>query len=759
MPVDVLYEDGIFLRTDTSDKSKRFSKTFRFEDIDYFSVSEEDRQNIYGYLCKILNSIDDSVTLKTTINNHIMDRLAFESNILIPYMGDGLDTMRTEYNDMLKANVANVSGIMQDKYFTVTVTKNDVEEARTVFQRIYKELQRQLTHVSSNVYPLDANERLKIIHDFFRPGEEMYFAFDIHRAMRRGHSFKDYVLPDGIEIHPDHLRIGNAYARVLYMREYATYIKDESIRNLCDMNRRLMLSMDMVFVPKPEAVRLSQNILTGLQTNAVNFTRKQRRNNSEADIPFEMQQQIGDSTEMLRLVTDEDQRMIFAVITIVHMADTKEQLDSDTETILSCVRGDDGQMGTMLFRQINGMNTVLPYGVRRVFDVRTMTTASAAMHVPFRAKEIMDKNGIYYGRNALSNSMILMDRKRSLNGNGFIFGVPGSGKSFAAKREIANLVLATDDDILIIDPESEYGMLVEKLHGSVIHMSTGGAHYVNLFDFNENYFDRDTELNKPLSLKNDFILSFCAQVMDNKINASQRSIIDHCVSKVYEEFIRNGYKGEPPTLVQFYEELNKQPHPEAREIALALQLYVTGSQDIFAKPTNVNMDDRLICFDIRNLGDNLKTLGMLVVLDAIFNRVTRNRAQGKRTWIYIDEAHLLFNNRYCRSVLQSLWKRVRKYGALCTAITQNVTDVLRDDDTVSMFSNSEFSVILNQFGPDREMLANLLHLSGTQIEGITNAPCGSGLLRTGPHIASFTDEFPQNTELYRAMTTKPGERT
>jgi len=455
--------------------------------------------------------------------------------------------------------------------------------------------------------------------------------------------------------------MGNKFGRVLFLKEFASYIKDSMISDMTALNRSMMVSIDVIPVPTDEAVREMQNRLLGVETNVTNWQRRQNSNNNfSAVVPYDLEQQRKETREMLDDLTTRDQRMMFAVVTIVHLADNKKDLDSDTEMLMSVARKQLCQLNILNWQQPDGLITALPFGLRKIDALRTLTTEALAVLMPFRAQEIRDQGGIYYGQNVISKNLIIANRKELLNGNGFVLGVSGSGKSFTAKREMVNLALSTPDDIIVIDPESEYRPIIEGLGGEVIDISATSPNHINALDMEQDYGDGDN----PVVLKSEFLLSLCEQLIGSgKLSAKEKSIIDRCTAQVYREYIRNNYMGRVPTLQDFHAELLKQPESEARDVALAIELFTEGSLNTFAKPSNADTNSRILCYDIRDLGKQLQPVGMLVVLDSIFNRVIRNRKKGKNTWIYIDEIYLLFQHEYSANFLFTLWKRVRKYGA------------------------------------------------------------------------------------------------
>ena len=482
IPIRRIWPDGLF------QFGGKFSKTIRFSDINY--------------------ALDTGSTTKITINNKRLNRRNFEQEILIPPQGDHLDGGRSEYNAMLLDKVTDSSNSMvQERYVTVSTHKKTPEEARTFFDRVMNDVTTRLNHLDSHCEELDAVERLRVLHDFYRVGEESRFHIDLRECMKTGRSFKDAICPDSMEFRKDHFILGDKYGRAMFLKEYASYIKDSMINELTSLNRTMMLSIDVIPVPTDEAVREMQNRLLGVETNVTNWQRRQNSNNNfSAVVPYDLEQQRKETREMLDDLTTRDQRMMFAVVTLVHLADSKEELDSDTETLQSIARKHLCQLTTLNWQQDAGLVTALPLGLRRIDALRTLTTEALAVLMPFKAQEIRDRGGIYYGQNVISKNLIIADRKQLLNGNGFVLGVSGSGKSFTAKREITALALSTQDDILIIDPESEYRPLVEGLGGEVVEISATSSNHINAMDMEQGYGEGEN----PVVLKSEFLLSLCA---------------------------------------------------------------------------------------------------------------------------------------------------------------------------------------------------------------------------------------------------------
>ena len=505
IPIQRIWPDGIF------QSGRLFSKSFRFTDINYSIASKEDKTEMFLDYSELLNALDSGASAKLTINNRRINKAEFEQSILIPMKEDGLDEYRKEYNEMLLSKISDTNNsILRERYLTISVHKKNIDEARTYFARVGTDITTHLAKLSSIGEELDAGERLKIFRDFFKEDVSATAEFDFKEAVKRGHDFKDWFAPDSMEFLQDHFKIDGRYGRVLYMQDYATYVRDSMVSELCDLSRNLMLSIDILPVPTDEAVREIQNKLLGVETNVTNWQRRQNENNNfSATIPYEMELQRTETKEMLNDLTTRDQRMMFGVLTIVHMADSYKELNSDTETLKSIARKNLCQLSTLRWQQMDGLHTALPFGPRKINALRTLTTESTAVLIPFHTQEIMQEGGIYYGQNAVSKNMIVVDRKKLLNGNSFRLGVSGSGKSFSAKEEIVALALATEDDILILDPESEFGNLTVALGGEVVKVSATSGMHLNAMDMDSSYGD-DTN---PLIEKSEFLLSVFEQLI------------------------------------------------------------------------------------------------------------------------------------------------------------------------------------------------------------------------------------------------------
>lgn len=742
IPVDTVYKDGIFKI------GNRYTKSYRFLDINYAIASKEEKIGLFLDYGDLLNSFDSSVMVKITVNNHKIDLHKFKEDILIPFKEDGLDEYRKEYNEMLLDKLKESDDIVQEKYLTLTVFKNNVEEARSYFSRIGAELSSHFAKLGSKCIELNLEERLKILHDFYR-SDESEFNFDMKDNMRKGHSFKDLICPLAPEFKHKYFKLDDKYGRVLYLSNYPRFIKDSIVSELCNLNKNMMYSMDLISIPTDEAVKEIERKLLGVNTNITNWQRRQNANNNfSAIIPYDMEMQREECKEFLDDLTIRDQRMMLCNITIVHLADSKEELDNDTELLKSVARKFMCDLSILYFssRQLDGLCTVLPIGLNRLNIIRTLLTESASVFIPFRAQEIADKGGIWYGQNAITNNPIFCNKECLQNPNAFVLGVPGSGKSFLTKEEIEFIIMRTDDDILICDPENEYSNIIRKFGGEVIEISAGSKDHINAMDMKDGYGDSGD----PVRDKSQFIMSLIEQVSRKGIDDLERSIIDRCVRETYMEFER-------PTLKTLRAKLLEQQEKEAKALALKLEIFTDGSLDAFAHETNVDVDNRIVSYNIFKLGKQLKTMGLLVITDAMINRVNENFIKGKKTHIFIDEFHVVFENEQSAAFFNSAWRQFRKRDAYPTGITQNVEYLLDSVEASTMLSNSEFVVMLNQAYQDREKLGRLLNISDEQMSYITNAQSGCGLIKYGGVLVPFVNKMPKGL-LYDLNTTKPSDR-
>ena len=746
IPVRKIYRDGVWLC------GGRYSKMWRFQDVNYAVASEADQSEILMRYCSVINAWPDDAYVQVLTNNRRIDPLEFENTMLMHLRGDDMDRLREEYNQIVRERTEWSNNIFREKYIVISVQRRSIEEARSFFARVGTELASGFGRLSSQLTELSSHDRIRILHDFFRSGEEQYFNFDLSQAMARGQDFRDYIAPDSLQFKTDHFIMGKKFGRVLFLKDYPNFLKDETIARLCEFPQNLMLSIQIVPVPMEEAVADMQKRVLAVETDITRWQQKQNANhNFSAEPPYEMQQMRQEMKALLDDLTSRDQRMVLVLVTLVHLADSYAQLNSDTEAITATARGDLCRFNTLHFQQEEGLNTALPYGLREIEAMRTMNTESAAALTPFSVQDVMDRGGIYYGRNAISRNSIICNRKLLLNGNGFYLGVPGSGKSMAAKWELMNVILNTDDDVLICDPEAEFGPVVDAVGGQNIRLAPDSTQHVNALELGKGYEAGE----KPVSLKSEFILTLYEHLLDVQTNGRRaKSIIDRAVLDLYEEF---GKKPQAPTLQDLYRILQCQKEDLAKDIVLASEIFTKGSLNTFAQPTNVQLDNRVLCFNIRDLGQQLRPIGMLVLMEVVMMRVMQNRLRGKRTWIYFDELSVLFSYEWSTNFLDVSWKRYRKYGALASGIFQNLDQALDNEVARSMISNSEFLVLLNQAASDRTKLAELLHISDTQLSYVTDSEAGRGLLKMGGSLVPFINDISKDTQLYKLMSTRPGE--
>lgn len=750
IPIQRIYDDGIFLVG-----RELWAKTYCFSDVNYDVASETEKKDMFLSYSDILNLLDTQANTKITINNRHISRSEFEARNMLPFVGDGLDVYRDEYNTILDNNLALTTGIVRDKYFTVTIRKPNIAEARAYFNDKTEVFKAKFARLGSTLKEVDEREKIRIFFDFYHKGCEDEYMYERMLYKRRKHSFKLALAPQTLEFRSDHFKMDGRYGRVLYLKDYANFIRDSFLSELSAIDCDMMISIDASPVPTEKAIKQSKDRLFAVETNITNWQKKQNQNNNySASVPFEMEQQREESREFLNDLASRDMRMIPALITVVHTADSKEQLDIDTERIKQYARNNACSMSILRWQQLEGLNTCLPYGDTFLDIRRTLTTESLAVFIPFRVQEVTHKNGLYLGNNAISKNMIMVNRSELINGNSFICGVSGAGKSILAKQEMVNILLSDNNaDVIIVDPEKEYRKVCEAFGGENIVISSASSTHINALDINRNYADGV----EPVKLKSEFVLSLCEQAMNGQIGPKEKSLIDRTLGLVYRDYIIGDYSGELPTLKDFVRVLLEQPEKEAGDIALSLELFTTGSLNTFAETSNVNTDNRLICYDIHDLGDSLRPVGMLVILDSILNRITSNKAKGRKTYIFIDEIYLLFKHKYSADFLFTMWKRVRKHGAFITGITQNVEDMLQSHIARTMLANSELVVMLNQAATDRAELAELFDMSERQLKYISNTEIGHGLVKIGGDLVPFVNRLPNNTRLYKLMTTKFGE--
>lgn len=643
IPIERIYVDGIW------QVGNRYSKTWTFSDINFQALDEEEKNNILLTYASILKSLPDEAQVKISLVNKKMSRERFVKESLLPLKSgtlgneDKLGDYRREYNQILLAKRQKGNNLTKERLLTVTVEKRNIDEARNFFTWLSNDLTSAFKKLSSNLHELSNNERLSLIHDFFRIDEEDNFHFDWEQSLISGASFKDSICPESIEFHSNFFEIAdNKVGRVLFLREYPTAIGDDFLKKLSDLARNMVISLDLQPLSKEAALKKTDRVHLAVETDITRFRSRQNKNqNYLAEVPLELSRREENVSQVLSALAGGEQKMFLCTLTLTHIADNKTELDNDSESLKNIARGENADLACLTFQQEEGLNTCLPYGLKQIFAERSLLSNAVVGFVPFATKEIRHKDGIYYGTNATSGNLILCNRRELINANGFILGTSGSGKSFAAKLEQWGIFLSTDDEIFVVDPEAEYRSLAESLGGEVIKIAAGSNHHINAMDMEQGYGDTEGKRENPLILKTQFVMSLCEQVMDNEqITAQQKSLIARCVQNIYQKYLNSDYTEKAPTLKDFLKELKSQPEEQAQDIALAIELYADGTLDVFAHETNVDLHNRFTVFDLSELTNQMKAVGMLVMLDAIFNRVIANHKKGKRTWVYIDEIYV-----------------------------------------------------------------------------------------------------------------------
>jgi type IV secretory pathway VirB4 component len=739
-------------------KTGVYSRTYEFEDVNYKQARQEIQEDIFLRYCSILNSFDTAVTVQETILNNKINNSDFKDYVLLKEKNDDFDVYRNEYNAMLLDKVSEgQNDIKRYRYLTVTLHADSESIAKNKFNSMETELITSYKKLSSKLVELTSNDRLRIIKDIFRGVQASRPPELTQKDFKMGVD-KLYICPDYFEFKNDYFMYDDKYARCLYVKAFPSYLSDRLLSELTEAGINMITTKNILPVDPSHALKQVKRRITAMKTNKLQAERKAREAGYTSElISPDLEFSLNEANELLDDLRNKNQKMFLVNCIIMHIADSYEQLTSDTEVLKSTARRFLCEIGVLKFQQEDAMASALPIGNNKLDIVRTLTTESTAILMPFNAKDLMQKNGMYYGLNAISKNMIMFNRKHLKNPNGFLLGTPGSGKSFAAKREMVNVLLNTDDDIIIIDPEREYPGLGLSFKGELIKISAGSKNIINPLDMSKDYADDED----PIVLKSEFILSLCECLIGGQygLTSTDKGIIDRCVHIIYKEYVKDFDVSKTPTLKDFYAALLKQQEPEAKNLALSLEIYITGSLSIFANQTNIeNINNRFVVFDIKDLGKQLVTMGMLIVLDYIWNRITSNRAKGKNTWIYIDEIYLLFRNEYSANFLFELYKRARKWGGIPTGITQNVEDLLMSELARRMLSNSDYVMMLNQAPSDRAILAKLLNISENELIYITNSDPGQGLISySGIGLIPFIDKFPKDTQLYKLMSTNFNE--
>ena len=750
-----MFPDGICRVTENY-----YTKTIQFQDINYQLSQNEDKTAIFDGWCDFLNYFDASIHFQLSFLNMAANKDTYGTQITIPLRGDADDAIRAEYTQMLRDQLAKGNnGLIKSKYLTFGIEADGLKTAKPRLERIEMDILNNFKRLGVAAEPLNGAARLQLLHDMLHIDEPAPFRFSWDWLASSGLSVKDFIAPSSFEFAKGNsFGIGQKRGTVSFLQILAPELNDRMLAEFLDMESSIIVTMHVQPVDQVKAIKTVKRKITDLQKMTIEEQKKAVRAGYDMDIiPSDLATYGVEAKKLLQELQSRNERMFLLTFLILNVADSVPKLRVNRLQASGIAQKYNCQLVNLDFRQEEGMMSSLPLGLNQIEVQRGLTTSSVAIFVPFTTQELYQNGSeaLYCGLNALSNNLIMVDRKFLKNPNGLILGTPGSGKSFAAKREIANVYLVTNDDIIICDPEAEYGPLVERLHGQVIKISPTSPHFINPMDLNLNYSDDEN----PLSLKSDFILSLCELIVGGKdgLQPVEKTIIDRCVRLIYRNYLNDPRPENMPVLEDLYHELRRQEEKEAQYVATALEIYVTGSLNVFNHRTNVDIQNRIVAFDIKELGKQLKKIGMLVVQDQVWNRVTINREAHKATRYYIDEFHLLLKEEQTAAYSVEIWKRFRKWGGIPTGITQNVKDLLSSREVENIFKNSDYIYMLNQASGDRQILAKQLNISPHQLSYVTHSGEGEGLLFYGSTILPFVDRFPKDTELYKTMTTKPSE--
>ena len=752
LPFDRMFPDGICRVGDDY-----YTKTIQFQDINYQLAQQEDKTEIFEEWCSFLNFFDSSVHFQLSFMNFATEISDFEKKIAIDHQNDGFNTVRDEYSGVLLKNMqAGNNGLTKVKYISFGIHADSMKSAKPRLVHIEMDILNNFKRLGVRAETLDGEQRLELMHRQMHMGETSKFRFDWKYLVQSGLSVKDFIVPSSFEFPTGrYFKMGDTWCAMSFLSIDASDISDRMLADFLGMESSQIVTMHLQSVDQNEAIKTVKHTITELDRSKIEEQKKAVRAGYDIDIiPSDLATYGKDAKDLLKELQSQNERMFLLTFIIMNTGKTKQELENNVFQASSIAQKHSCNLVRLDFQQEQGLVSTLPLAYNEVDIQRGMTTSSTAIFVPFTTQELFQdhKGALYYGLNALSNNLIMVDRKLLKNPNGLILGTPGSGKSFAAKREIANAFLVTDDDIIITDPENEYRAMVEYLGGQVVRISPTSDQYVNPMDITMNYSEDDN----PVMLKVDFILSLCELIMGTKdgLQPTEKTIIDRCVRLVYRKYLEDPRPENIPILEDLYNLLLQQEEPEAKYVATALEIYVTGSLNVFNHRTNVELSNRLVCFDIKDLGKQLKKIGMLIIEDQVWCRVSENREAGKSTRYYMDELHLLLREEQTAAYTVEIWKRFRKWGGMPTGITQNVKDLLASREVENIFENSDFILMLNQAIGDRAILAKQLNISPHQLSYVTHSGEGEGLIFYGNVILPFIDRFPKDTKLYEVINTK-----
>ena len=670
IPFQRMFPDGICRVTDNY-----YTKTIQFQDINYQLAQQEDQTAIFEEWCSFLNFFDSSIRFELSFMNMATDASNFEKMVRIPYQKDHFNPVRTEYSTMLRRQLAQGNnGLTKTKYLTFGIEAESMKQAKPRLIHIEIDLMNNFKRLGVRAKLLNGKERLHLMHDMFHMGDHDRFNFDWKWLPESGLSVKDFIAPTGFAFPKNRIfQMGGMYGSMSYLQITASDLSDQLLKDFLDMESSQIVTMHIQSVDQNKAIKSIKHTITELDRSKIEEQKKAVRSGYDMDIiPSDLATYGKDAKALLKELQSQNERMFLLTFLVMNTGETEQELETNVFQASSIAQKYNCNLRRLDFQQEQGLMSCLPLAQNLIEIQRSMTTSSTAIFVPFTTQELFQtgKEALYYGLNALSNNLIMVDRKKLKNPNGLILGTPGSGKSFSAKSEIANAFLVTDDDVIVCDPEAEYTALVKKFEGQVIKISPSSTQYINPMDINANYSEEDN----PIALKADFILSLCELIVGGKegLQPVEKTVIDRCVHQIYQTYFENPVPENMPVLQDLYEALLRQDEKEAHHVATALEIYVTGSLNLFNHRTNVDINNRLVCYDIKELGKQLKKIGMLVVQDQVWGRVTANRNAGKATRYYMDEFHLLLKEEQTAAYSVEIWKRFRKWGGIPTGITQNV---------------------------------------------------------------------------------------
>lgn len=755
IPFQRMFEDGT-----CRVRSGYYTRTIQFQDINYQLAQQEDKTAIFEEWCSFLNFFDSSIRFELSFMDLSTDTESFERSICIPFQRDGFDDVRAEYSQMLRQQLAKGNnGLTKTKFLTFGIHGDSMRQAKPRLEHIQNDLLNNFHRLGVLAQPLNGAQRLKLMHDMFHMDGPSRFCFDWKDLAPSGLTVKDAIAPTAFAFKTSRtFQMGGIFGAVSFLSITASDLSDQLLKDLLDMDSSQIVTMHIQSVDQNKAIKTVKRTITELDRSKIEEQKKAIRAGYDMDIlPSDLATYGRDAKALLKELQSQNERMFLVTFLVLNTGRTEQELENNVFQASSIAQKHNCSLCRLDYQQEQGLMSSLPLADNQIEIQRGLTTSSTAIFIPFTTQELYQsgKESLYYGLNSLSQNLIMVDRKKLKNPNGLILGTPGSGKSFSAKREITNAFLVTEDDIIICDPEAEYAPLVQRLKGQVIKISPNSTQFINPMDINSNYSEEEN----PLALKADFILSLCELVVGGKegLLPVEKTVIDRCVHLIYRRYFADPRPENMPLLEDLYEALLQQEEKEAHHVATALEIYVKGSLNLFNHRTNVDVNNRIVCYDIKELGKQMKKIGMLVVQDQVWGRVTANRSAGRSTRYYVDEFHLLLKEEQTAAYSVEIWKRFRKWGGIPTGLTQNVKDLLSSREVENIFENSDFVYMLNQAAGDRQILAKQLNISPHQLSYVTHSGEGEGLFFFGNVILPFVDRFPQELELYRIMTTKLGE--